>query len=66
MDKSRKAAMQANEDVLNDAMIVRNCFNCTEAIWSADNMQVMCAKYNQPPPAWCIACGCEHFDYIPF
>ena len=66
MDKSRKAAMKANEDVLNEAMIVRSCFNCTEAQWNKDFTEVKCTKFNAAPPAWCIACGCDAFDYIPF
>lgn len=62
----RSKAIQANEDVLNECMIVSSCFNCTHSDWSEDKTTVKCARHNMAPPAWCIACGCQDFDFIPF
>lgn len=63
---SRLEAIKANEKVLNDCMVVSSCFNCDNSLWSDDKNSVTCRKHNMTPPAWCIACGCKDFDYIPF
>lgn len=62
----RARAIQANEEVLNECMVVSSCFNCTHSEWNADFTAVTCAKHNVAPPAWCIACGCGDFDFLPF
>ena len=62
----RSRAIQANEDVLNECMVVSSCFNCTHSFWKNDYTEVTCNKHNMVPPPWCIACGCQDFDFLPF
>lgn len=63
---ARSQAIKVNEDILNECLVVSSCFNCTNSVWNDDKTVVKCMKYNATPPAWCVACGCEQFDYIPF
>lgn len=62
----RVKLVQVNEDMLNEVLVVRNCFNCDYSAWNKDKTAVNCTKFNATPPLWAIACGCEEFDYIPF
>ena len=66
MDDERRKKMKANEDVLNEVLVVSNCFNCEHADWNRDHTAVKCTRHNMTPPLWCVACGCQDFDYMPF
>ena len=51
--------------LINAQVIPKGCLNCTNATWS-DAHEVRCNVYNNTPPHWAVAIGCQEFDFIPF